>query len=238
MPFEAVLVDMDGVLIDTQQSILAFWQRLAAEFHIQITTEDIDEHISGRSAQHTITTLLPQLEEHKRQSIYRALHDYEASLQYQEVDGATYLLKELQHYHIPVALVTGASRWKVKVVVEQLGLDPFFTTLVTGDDVQESKPAPESYLLAAHHLGREPQTCLVFEDAVNGVLAALAAQMVCVGVLTTAPAYSLKAAGASCTIPDFTAIRVQAASSVANRTDVLSLKIAERVFCFPLKGLY
>ena len=150
-------MDMDGVIIDTQQSIVAFWQLLASEYHIRFTQEDIDQHISGCSARHTITTLLPSLDEQQQQLTYRALHDYEASLHYREVSGAIALLKELKHHHIPVALVTGASRWKVKVVVQQLGLEPFFTTLVTGDDVRKSKPAPDSYLLAGHRLGKEPQ---------------------------------------------------------------------------------
>ena len=182
--------------------------------------------------------MLPDLDEQQKQSIYRTLHDYEASLHYQEVSGAIALLKELKHHHIPVALVTGASRWKVDVVVQQLGLEPFFTAHITGDDVRQSKPAPDSYLLAAHRLGKEPQLCIVFEDAVNGVLAALAAQTVCIGVLTTAPACALIAAGACCTIPDFTTVRVQAAPSTANKADALFLVEADRDFSLSLKSSY
>ena len=88
IPYEAVLMDMDGVIIDTQQSIVAFWQLLASEYHIRFTQEDIDQHISGCSARHTITTLLPSLDEQQQQLTYRALHDYEASLHYREVSGA------------------------------------------------------------------------------------------------------------------------------------------------------
>jgi HAD superfamily hydrolase (TIGR01509 family) len=236
MPFEAVLMDMDGVIIDTQQSIVAFWQQHASEYHLHFSQEDIDQHISGRSARHTITTLLPHLDEQRQQAIYRALHDYEASLQYQEVSGAIALLNELKHHHIPIALVTGAGRWKVGVVTRQLGLEPFLAAQVTGDDVQKSKPDPDSYLLAAHRLGKEPQSCLVFEDAINGVLAAVAAQTMCIGVQTTAPACSLIAAGACCTIPDFTSVRVRVASSAANEADALYLTIADRDFNLPLKS--
>lgn len=228
MLYEAVLMDMDGVIIDTQQSILAFWQRIASAYHVHLTQEDIDQHISGRSAHHTITTLLPSLDEENRRSIFRALHDYEASLSYREVRGAIALLQELKRHHIPVALVTGAGQWKVDVVIQQLGLEPLLTARVTSDDVQASKPAPDGYLLAAHRLGKEPQACIVFEDAVNGVLAALAAQTVCIGVLTTAPASALMAAGATYIIPDFTAVRVQTAPVTEQTTDALFLLEVER----------
>lgn len=236
MPYEAVLMDMDGVIIDTQSSIVTFWQNLASAYHIHLTQKDIDQHISGCSARHTITTLLPHLDDEKLQSVYRALHEYEASLQYREVHGAIALLQELKYDHIPVALVTGASRWKAKIVTQQLSLAPFLTAHVTGDDILESKPAPDSYLLAAYRLGKDPQTCLVFEDAVNGVRAALAAQMVCIGVLTTNSACSLMAAGASCTIPDFTAVRVQAAPATVQKADALFLLEATSDFNFPLKS--
>lgn len=219
MPYEAVLMDMDGVLVDTQISIVAFWRRLTSTYHIHLTQEEIDQHISGRSASHTITALLPSLDDEEQQSIYRALHEHETSLHYQEVRGVGAFLQKLKHSHISVALVTSASRWKVEIVLQQLGLASLFSVQVTGDDIRESKPAPDSYLLAASRLGKDPQTCLVFEDAVNGVRAALAARMLCVGVLTTVPACSLLDAGASCTISDFTAVRVQAAPADVPEAD-------------------
>lgn len=234
MSYEAVLMDMDGVLIDTQESIIAFWQRLASEHHIHLSKDDIDQHISGRSAQYTISTLLSHLNEQEQQAAYRALHDYEASLQYQEVSGAIALLKELKRYYIPVALVTGAGQWKAGIVVQQLGLESFLTAQVTGDDIQKSKPAPDSFLLAAHRLGKQPQSCIVFEDAVNGVLAARAAQAICVGVQTTAPVCALMAAGACCTIPDFSSVRVQATPSTTDEAGIF-LHIGVDV-SFPLKS--
>ena len=236
MPYEAVLMDMDGVLIDTQESIIAFWQRLASEHDIHLSQDDIDQHISGRSAHHTITTLLSHLDDQEQQAAYRALHDYEASLQYEEVSGAIALLKELKLFHVPVALVTGAGRWKAGIVVQQLGLEPFLTAQVTGDDIHQSKPAPDGFLVAARRLGKQPQACIVFEDAVNGVLAARAAQAICIGVQTTAPACALTDAGACCIIPDFTSVRVQAMTTNTNEADIL-LQIGADV-SFPLKSSY
>lgn len=236
MLYEAVLLDMDGVIIDTQQSIVAFWQRLASEHHTHLSQDDIEQHVSGRSAQHTITTLLPHLDKREQDTAYHALHDYEASLHYQEVPGAIALLKQLKRYHIPVALVTGAGRWKASIVVQQLGLEPLLTTQVTGDDIQQSKPAPDSFLLAAHRLGKQPETCIVFEDAVNGVLAARASRAICIGVQTTVPVCALMAAGACCTIPDFTSVRLQATPSTTDEADILLHMGAD--FSLPLRSTF
>lgn len=239
MAHEAILMDMDGVLIDTQESIIAFWQWLASEHHVHLSQDDIDRHVSGRSAHHTITTLLSHLDEPERQvayqAAYRDLHAYEASLQYREVSGAIALLKEFKQHHIPVALVTGAGRWKASIVVQQLGLEALLTAQVTGDDVQQSKPAPDSFLLAAHRLGKQPQSCIVFEDAVNGVLAARAAQATCIGVQTTAPANTLMTAGACCIIPDFNSVRVEAAPPTSNEVNSILQVKADIDFSFPLK---
>lgn len=236
MLYEAVLMDMDGVLIDTQPSILAFWRQAASTYHIHLTQEDIDRHISGRSAHHTMTTLFPPLDEQGQMSLFRDLHEYESSLSYQEVHGAIALLREFKRRHIPVALVTGAGQWKVDVVFQQLDLAPLFAARVTGDDIQASKPAPDGYMLAAHRLGKHPQACLVFEDAVNGVLAALAAQTMCVGVRTTAPDRALLAAGATCIIPDFTAVRIQEASATSPTTEASFLLEVENDFRLSFKS--
>lgn len=75
----------------------------------------------------------------------------------------------------PVALVTSGHREDALATLEAVGLAPFFTAIVTGEDVEEPKPAPEPYLVAASRLGVRPADLLCFEDSPRGVRAARAA---------------------------------------------------------------
>ncbi len=82
------------------------------------------------------------------------------------------------------AIVTGSSRNDALHVLHFLGLEHMVDLIVTGDDVKKGKPDPESYLLAAEKLGVSPDECLVLEDSVNGVKAALAAGMNVIAIAT------------------------------------------------------
>jgi sugar-phosphatase len=119
-------------------------------------------------------------------------------------------------------MVTSGDRWKVEVVVNQLGLAPLFAAQVTINDVQRGKPAPDPYLLAAQRLGQAPERCLVFEDAVSGVKAAVAAGATCIGVQASAGLSSaLHQAGAYCTIADFTMVNLQCLVNPDDRREMV-----------------
>lgn len=83
------------------------------------------------------------------------------------------------------ALVTMSPRKEVTHIVHSLGLERELDLIITGKDVSRSKPDPEIYLLAAERLGLPPDECLVLEDSVNGVKAALAAGMNVIAMATT-----------------------------------------------------
>ena len=82
------------------------------------------------------------------------------------------------------AVVTGSPRSAVVHVLHSLEIDSMIDLIVSGDDVKQGKPNPESYLLAAAKLGVSPEECLVLEDSVNGVRAALAAGMNVIAIAT------------------------------------------------------
>jgi HAD superfamily hydrolase (TIGR01509 family) len=142
-------------------------------------------------------------------------HEHETHDSYQAVPGAVRLLQLLRRGSIPTALVTSGQPWKVRAVMDQLGIAGLFAAEVTASDIAEGKPHPECYLLAARALGVVPERCLVFEDAVSGVDAAVAAGAVCIGVAESGRAHILAAAGARYIVPDF--------SSVDYRDGVLAL---------------
>ena len=209
MHFEAILFDMDGVVIDTHHSVTEFWQTLAAEHQIQLTQTDFQQHIYGCPMSHTFDMLFPKFDDQQRQAIYARIHTYEINLNYTEIPGVTALLQALKRHGIPTALVTSADTWKVEAVLRQLGVAGLFTTQVTVGEIERGKPHPDGYLLAARRLQKPPQRCLVFEDAVSGVKAASAAGAACIGIQSPDMATALLAAGACYTIPDFTTVNLQ-----------------------------
>ena len=209
MRFEAILFDMDGVVVDTHHSVTEFWQTLAAEHQLQLTQADFQQHIYGCPMNHTFDVLFPHLDDWQRQAILARLYDYEINLTYTEVPGVMALLQALKRHDIPTALVTSADTWKVEAVLRQLGLAGLFTTQVTIGEIERGKPYPDSYLLAARRLQKPPQRCLVFEDAVSGVKAAITAGATCIGIQSPDMATALLAAGACYTVPDFTTVSLQ-----------------------------
>lgn len=84
-----------------------------------------------------------------------------------------------------LALTSSSTHAEVTGVVNLLKIKDFFKVIVTANDVKHGKPDPEPYLLTASELNVTPEECLVLEDSENGVLSAIAAGMVCVGITNT-----------------------------------------------------
>ncbi len=208
MPYEAILFDMDGVIVDTRQSVTAFWENLAEKYQVHLTRADFEQHIYGCPVTHTLDLLFPPLSPDERQSILSSLVDYETNLTYPAVKGVIPFLRTLKQQDIPTALVTSGDRWKVDRVITQLNLKGLFTIQITVSDIRQGKPHPECYLLAAQCLQRSPEQCIVFEDAISGVKAAVAAGALCVGIQPSNHAPLLQA-GAYWVVPDFTAVSLQ-----------------------------
>ena len=91
--------------------------------------------------------------------------------------GVREILDFLRQRHIPTALATSTSRERTQRRMELTGLGGYFQAMITGDQVEHSKPDPEIYLLACQALGAAPEHTLAVEDSRNGILAASAAGM-------------------------------------------------------------
>lgn len=216
MKYNAILFDMDGVLVDTKGSIRRFWQELAARHEFVLTEADFESHVYARTADHTIEALFPMVRPNQRKHVLRMLHDYEAALTYVEIPGATSLVRSLNSYGVPLAVVTGAEPSKVDAVLAQLGLVDSFLVIVHAGDVRDGKPDPASYLLAAARLGTAPERCLVFEDALRGIEAAVKARTTCIAVGPLNTMSELLSAGAAAVVENFLAVEVQ--SSLPSHT--------------------
>jgi HAD superfamily hydrolase (TIGR01509 family) len=223
MSYQAILFDMDGVVVDTSQSVTAFWQNLAARHQVQLTPADFSRDVYGCPATHTLDVLFPQLDAAERQIVLDDMVRYETTLAYTEVKGAVAFLRALKDLGFPTALVTSGEGWKVDAVTSQLGIDGAFSVRITASDIQRGKPHPECYLLATRRLGKSPERCIVFEDSISGVQAAVASGALCIGIrpLETAPV--LLQAGARHVVQDFD--RVRLLTHQADARTALSLHI-------------
>ncbi len=96
--------------------------------------------------------------------------------------GLYELVENIKKWGFKRAVASSGVRDYVNTVITKLGLDDFFGAVVTGDDVQNPKPAPDTFLMAAKKLGVEPSACAVIEDAAKGLDAAKAAGMLAIGV--------------------------------------------------------
>ncbi len=202
--FEAVLFDMDGVVVDTEEVVARLWLDVAARYALELTPHDFSEHIYGRKAIYTLEVLFPQMGQRERDQFFADLEVYENEVTYRAIPGVIDLLRALKRSGVRTALVTSAQVPKVQAVSEQLGLNGLFDALVTADDIGEGKPDPGCYLLGARKLGKSSGNCIVFEDAKIGAQAAVAAGTRCIGINRNP--HPLLGVGAAFVIPDFTAV--------------------------------
>jgi len=177
----AVLFDFDGILVDTEWAIYQAWldtfrkegHDLPLSLYTRCIGSDFDtwspkaylEELTGNDFDWT------KMDE-DRQVLIRAELD-----EYGPIHGVTGLLGEIRRRGIPLAVVSSSSHSWVDGWLEKLELAAFFQEVVCRGDAPRIKPAPDLYLAAAERLGLEPESCLVIEDSLNGLLSASAAGM-------------------------------------------------------------
>ena len=170
----AVLLDMDGTLVDSDAAVERAWRTWAREYHVD-RGPAVPLIAHGMPALGNVRRLRPDLSGDEAAAAARR----QLALQYDDVSdvtaapGARELLGELDRLGLPWAVVTSADPPLARVRLAAAGIRP--ALLVTIEDVRHGKPDPEGYLLAARKLGVDPRRCLVVEDAEAGVGAGRAA---------------------------------------------------------------
>jgi len=170
----AVLLDMDGTLVDSDAAVERAWRTWAREYHVD-RGPAVPLIAHGMPALGNVRRLRPDLSGDEAAAAARR----QLALQYDDVSdvtaapGARELLGELDRRGLPWAVVTSADPTLARVRLAAARIRP--ALLVTSEDVRAGKPDPEGYLLAARELGADPGRCLVVEDAEAGVRAGRAA---------------------------------------------------------------
>ena len=200
---QAVIFDLDGVVVSTDEYHFQGWKHLAEDEGIPFTRED-NERCRGVSRMGSLEVVLEKAErtyspEEKEEMAARKNAYYVELLQTvgpaDILPGALEFINVLKAQGIPVAI--GSSSRNAPVILERIGLNKAFNAVADGNDVARSKPDPEVFLKAAEKLGVAPEYCLVVEDAAAGVEAARAAGMKCLAVGSAAshPSAHYHAAG-------------------------------------------
>jgi mannitol-1-/sugar-/sorbitol-6-phosphatase len=169
----AVLLDMDGTLVDSDAAVERAWAAWAAEYGADIAAVLAVAH--GSPAERTVRRMLTDRDDEALDTAAAR----QLALQYDDLSdvvaavGAHELVETLSRLALPWAVVTSADHRLAKARLDAAGICP--PVLVTFEDVPAGKPAPDGYLLAAERLGVHPARCLVVEDAEVGLRAGRAA---------------------------------------------------------------
>ena len=185
MMHRAVIFDMDGVLVDSEPLHYESEKNVLSSIGLAFP-RDIHKKFIGYSNEYkfwrdllnelgvssNIEDLMNKKMDYFRNNLYKI------SL----IKPAYNLLKKLSTKGIQLALASSSSRELINEVLNKFDLFKYFSEIVSGDDVEHGKPAPDIFLKAADKLGMPPCDCIVIEDSLNGILAGHAAGMIVIAV--------------------------------------------------------
>ncbi|NYE06552.1 beta-phosphoglucomutase [Bacillus niacini] len=192
MKILAVIFDLDGVIVSTDEFHYQAWKQISNQEKIYFDRE-INERLRGVSRMESLEIILShsdkkysekdkQLLAQRKNEVYCDLLN---KLSPNDIlPGVINLLMNLKAKDIKIAI--GSSSKNTPFILEQIGLSSSFDAIADGNSIMNSKPDPEVFLLAAGKLGVAPEECAVIEDAQAGIDAAIAAGMKAVGVGTAA----------------------------------------------------
>lgn len=187
---KAFLFDLNGTMVDDMGYHLEVWDRiLNDDLKAGLSREEVKRQMYGKNGE-----LLDRVfgkgvfgEEQvkevskKKEELYQMLFRPHLKL----IDGLEVLLEKAYRHKVSMAIGSAAMPFNIGFVIDNLFIRHYFGTIVSADDVVESKPDPEVFLKAAMQLGVLPEDCVVFEDVPKGAEAALNAGMKVVIVTTT-----------------------------------------------------
>lgn len=174
--YEAVIFDMDGLLLDSERPIRDAWLALSS-----LTADDYLLTV-GRNRPDSLAILSEKLgSQAAAEAMYERVDAHLAerlqSRPFALMPGALALLQTLKARGVPLAVASSTRHAKVKERLSAAGIVDFFGPIHGGDQVARGKPHPDLFDLAAGSLGQAPEACLVFEDSGYGAQGALAAGM-------------------------------------------------------------
>lgn len=204
---QTVIFDMDGVIVDTEPVHHYAYNQHFKQLNIEVSPE-MYASFTGNSTKNTFEKLkasfdiredIPQLIETKR-NLFNDAFDSKEDLCL--LEGVEDLIKDLYNNGMQLVLASSSANVTIERIFNRFNLHQYFTHLVSGEDFPKSKPHPAIFEHAAFLAQTPIENCIVIEDSTNGIMAAKAAGIYCIGydsVHSKLQDYSL----ADCVITDF-----------------------------------
>lgn len=191
-----VIFDLDGVLVDSGWAHKQSWFDLAEKEGLSMSEEFFTSTFGMRNDK-----IIPKMKDGASPEYIAELSDWKEQ-RYREIiaekltlpAGVGELLEDLKQNGFLMAVGSSAPKANLNLCLERVRIKDYFDACVTGEEVVEGKPAPETFLRAAGKIGLSPDCCVVVEDAIQGVEAGKAAGMSVVAVTTTRDRKDLSAA--------------------------------------------
>ena len=183
--FEAIVFDLDGLLIDTESIALRAFEEASILAGVKLS-RDVFNRCVGTNHK-TIATIIkdavPEVSKFEKfcfewSRLYSDICDSGVPL----MPGALPLLDHLEYNKVRMAIATSSAIQSATKKLKLAGIYDYFQCIVSGDQVTNGKPHPEPYLMAAEALGVPPAQCLALEDSTNGVLSAFHSGMTVVQI--------------------------------------------------------
>ncbi|WP_373232206.1 HAD family hydrolase [Cohnella sp.] len=182
---KAFIFDMDGVIIDSEPLHFEVDIQTMSYLGAQITKEQLERFVGMTNPEmwalikeeYGVTQTVSEIIEYQLSAKIRSLRE----LVIEPIEGIKELIHEIKNRNLPIGIASSSPRVFIEEVLEKFHIRHYFDCVVSGEEVNQGKPAPDVYLEAAKLLGVNPLHCIVIEDSRNGIKAAKAAGMKCIG---------------------------------------------------------
>lgn len=182
---KAVIFDMDGVLVDSEPLHFMVDSMVLAKLKIKAPAGYLDRFVGYTNPamwrqireDYNITGTIDELVELQMSTKLAYLQESDL----QAIKGIPELLQAIKEAGLPTIIASSSPRSFIEGVIKKIGVEHYFDSWISGEEVENSKPEPDVFLKAAELIGVDPADCVVIEDSRSGTLAAGKAGMRCIG---------------------------------------------------------